>query len=80
MFLSEPSYSKFTLAPRKFKKMKAFARLQNEIWCMDSAYVVKLAKGNSVVKYLLFRQDLFDRTVDAKELKPKVPRKRFVRF
>ena len=55
------------LAPRKFKKMKAFARLQNEIWCMDSAYVLKLAKGNNVVKYLLFRQDLFDRTVDAKE-------------
>ena len=28
---SKPSYTKFTLAPRKFKRMKALARLKNEI-------------------------------------------------
>ena len=66
---SKPSYTKFTLATRKFKRMKAFARLKNEIWCMDSAYVEKLAKDNNGVKYLLVRQDLFDRTVDAKRMK-----------
>ena len=39
------------------------------MWCMDLAYVQKLAKDNNVVKYLLIRQDLFDRTVDAKGMK-----------
>ena len=68
---SKPSYTKFTLATRKFKRMKAFARFKNEIWCMDLAYVDKLAKDNNGVKYLLVRQDLFDRTVDAKGMKSK---------
>ena len=36
---------------------------------MDLAYVDKLAKDNNGVKYLLVRQDLFDRTVDAKRMK-----------
>ena len=38
---------------------------------MDLAYVDKLSKDNNGVKYLLNRQDLFDRTVDAKGMKPK---------
>ena len=68
---SKPSYTKFTLATRKFKRMKAFARFKNEICCMDLAYVDKLAKDNNGVKYFLVRQDLFDRTVDAKGMKSK---------
>ena len=72
---SKPSYTKFTLARRKFKQMKVFARLKNEIWCMDLAYVDKLAKDNNSVKYLLIRQDLFDRTVDAKGMKTKDSKK-----
>ena len=36
------------------------------------AYVHKLTKDNNGVKYLLVRQDLFDRTVDAKGKKSKV--------
>ena len=68
---SKPSYTKFTPATRKFKRVKAFARFKNEIWCMDLAYVDKLAKNNTGVKYLLVRQDLFDRTVDAKGTKSK---------
>ena len=51
--------------------MRAFARFKNEIWCMDLAYVDKLAKENNGVKYLLVRQDLFDRTVNAKGMKTK---------
>ena len=47
---SKPSYTKLTLATRKFKRMKAFARFKNEIWCMDLAYVDKLAKDNNGVK------------------------------
>ena len=38
---------------------------------MDLAYVDKLAKDNNGVKYLLVRQDLFDRTVDWKGMKTK---------
>ena len=51
--------------------MKAFARFKNEIWCMDLAHVDKLAIDNNGVKYLLVRQDLFDRTVNAKGTKSK---------
>ena len=38
---------------------------------MDLAYVDKLTKENNGVKYLLVRQDLFDRTVNAKGMKTK---------
>ena len=68
---SKPSYTKFTLATSKFKRMKAFAGFKNELWCMYFAYVDKLAKDNNGVKYLLVRQDLFDRTVDAKGINTK---------
>ena len=51
--------------------MRAFARFKKEIWCIDLAYVDKWAEDNNGVKYLLARQDLFDRTVDAKAMKTK---------
>ena len=51
--------------------MRDFVRFRNEIWCMDLAYVDKLAKENNVVMFLLVRQDLFDRTVNAKGKKTK---------
>ena len=38
---------------------------------MDLAYVDKLAKDKNGVKYLLVRQDRFDRTVDVKGMKSK---------
>ena len=60
--------------------MKAFARFKNEIWCMDLAYVDKLAKNSNGVKYLLVRQDLFDRTVDAERLKTKNSKETFCAF
>ena len=41
---SKDSYTQFTLAARRFKRMRDFARFRNEIWCMDLAYVDKLAK------------------------------------
>ena len=68
---SKTSYTRFTQATRKFKRMRAFARFKNEIWCLDLAYVDKLSKDNNGVKYLLVRQDLFDRTVDAEGMKTK---------
>ena len=51
--------------------MKALARFRIEIWCMNLAYVDKLAKKNNGVKYLLVRQDLFHRTVNARGMKTK---------
>ena len=66
---SKTSYTRLTQATRKFKKMRAFARFKGENWCMDLAYVDKLAKHKNGVKYLLVHQDLFDRmkTKDSKE-------------
>ena len=51
--------------------MRAFARFRNEIWCMGFAYVDKLAKEINSVKYLLARQDLFVRPLNAKRMKTK---------
>ena len=36
---SKASYTKFTFAARKFKRMRAFARFRKEIWCKHLAYV-----------------------------------------
>ena len=52
-----------------FDRMRAFARFRKEIWCMDLAYVNKLSKKINGVKFLLVRQDLFDKTVIAKGMK-----------
>ena len=68
---SKASFTKFTLAARKFKRMRAFARFTKENWCRNLAYVDKLAKENNGVKYLPVRQNLFDRTVNAKGMKTK---------
>ena len=68
---SKDSYAKFILTAQNFKRMRAFAKFRKKIWCMDLAYVDKLAKENTGVKYLLVRQDLFDRTVNAKGMKTK---------
>ena len=51
--------------------MRAFARFRNEVWCMDFAYVDQFAKENNGVKFLLVRQDLFDRTLNAEGMKTK---------
>ena len=68
-FFSKDSSTKFTMATRKLKRKRAFARFRNEFWCIDLAFVVKLAKENNGAKYLLVRQDLFDGTVNAKGMK-----------
>ena len=55
---SKASFTKNTLATRKFKKMRAFPTFRNENWCMDLAYVDKLAKQNDGKKFLLVRQKI----------------------
>ena len=72
LLYSKPSYTKFTLATRKFQKTKAVTGIKNEIWCKDLAYVDELAKDNNDLESQLVCQDLFDRTVDAKRTKTKV--------
>ena len=57
------------MAAREFEGMRAFAKLRNEIWCVDLTYVDILAKATNGVNYLLVRQDLSDRTVNAKGMK-----------
>ena len=68
---SKPSFTKLTFPTRTLKRMKAFNHFKEEIRFMDLAYIDKLAKDINGVKYLLVRQDLFDRTVDAKGMKTK---------
>ena len=59
---------KKTLPTRVFKSMRAFSGFKIENWCMEKAYVDELANDKDVVKYLLVRQYVFDRTIDAKGL------------
>ena len=73
---SKLSCTKITLATFEFKKKKSFPRFEHEIWCVDLAYIDKLANDNNNVKYLLVVHDLFDGTVDAKEWKHRAPKKR----
>ena len=47
---------------------------------MDLAYVDKILKDNKSIKYLMVRQDLFDRTVVAKEMNTKDSRKTIQTF
>ena len=47
---------------------------------MSLAYVDKLGIDNNSVKYLLLRQDVFDRTVDAREMKIKNSEETFRAF
>ena len=80
VFHSKTLYTKSTLAMREFTRMKAFARFEAEIWCLDLAQVGKLFKEINGVKYLLVRQDLFDRTVESKRMKTKDSTRRFFQF
>ena len=47
------------------------AIFKNDVWCLDAAYFDQLAKDLNGVKYLIVRQDVFDRTVVAKRMKTK---------
>ena len=58
---SKESFTKFRQANRKFDRLSAFAKHINEIWCMNLAFVDKLATLNNGVKYLLVSIDVFSR-------------------
>ena len=56
-------YTKFSQVNCKFKQTKSFAEFRNDIWCLDVAYVDKLANNNNGLKSLIVHHDLFERTV-----------------
>ena len=60
---SKDSYTKYRHATRHFKRLPAFAKRINEIWCLDLAFMDKLSDTNNGVKYLLVWVDVFSRFV-----------------
>ena len=65
------SYTKFRRAIRHFKRLPAFAKRINEIWCLDLALMDKLSEFNNGVKYLLICVDVFSRLVRVQSMKSK---------
>ena len=60
------SHTKFTLATRKLKRMRAFTKYTIVIWGVDVAYVDELANDNKAIKSLLVRHDVFDKTIQVR--------------
>ena len=65
------SYTKFRQAFRHFKRLPAFAKRINEIYCLDLAFMDKLSEFNNDVKYLLICVDVFSRSVRVQSMKSK---------
>ena len=57
--------------PPKIQENEGICSFQIEIWCMDLAFVDKVAERNISVKFLVTHPDLCDRRVDAKVLHTK---------
>ena len=62
------SYTKFGPPVRRFRRL---LKHNNEIWCMDLAFIDKLAGQNNGVKYLLVAVDIFSRFVRVQKMKAK---------
>ena len=63
------SYTKYRQANRHFRRLPAFAKRINEIWCLDLAFMDKLSEFNNGVKYLLICVDVFSRFVRVQPMK-----------
>ena len=68
---TKTSLTKFGPPIRSFRRLQAFSKYINEIWCMDLAFVDKLASQNNGVKYLLVAVDIFSRFVRVQTMKTK---------
>ena len=77
---SRTSYTKFSQATSRVRKMTAFARLGNNIWFMDLAFVQKFEGDNLGVNYLVVRQNMLDRRIIGGKKKTKVSKKFLRRF
>ena len=56
---TKTSYPKIEPPIRRFRRLQAFSKYILEIWCMDLAFVDKLASQNNGVKLLLVGVDVF---------------------
>ena len=68
---SKDSYTKYRHATRHFKRLPAFDKRINEIWCLDLAFMDKLSDSNNGVKYLKVCVDAFSRFVHVQPMKSK---------
>lgn len=68
---SSDTYTKYRTAKRKFPRLKTIVFRINEIWCIDLAYVDKLAKSNDGVNYLMVAVDVMSRFVRVQPMKNK---------
>ena len=65
------SHKKYRPATRLFKSFPAFAKQNNEIWCLDLAFMDKLSDSNNGVKFLLVYVDVFSGFVRVQPMKSK---------
>ena len=68
---TKTSYTKFGPPIRRFRRLQAFFKYINEIWCIDLQFVDKLASQNKGFKYLLVAIDVFLRFVRVQTMKTK---------
>ena len=68
---TKSSNTKFGPPIRRFRRLQAFSKYINEIWCVDLAFVDKLVSQNKGVKYLLVAVDVFSRFVRVQTMKTK---------
>ena len=68
---TKPSFTKYRARRLRFPRLKVIVNDLNEIWSVDLAFVDKLAKYNSGVKYLLVAVDCLSRYLRLEPLKTK---------
>ena len=68
---TKTSYTKIGPPISCFRILQAFSKYINEIWCMDLAFVDKLASQNNGVKYFLVAVDIFSRFFRVQIMKTK---------
>ena len=66
---TKTSYTKFGPPIRCFPRLRAFSQYINAFWCMNLAFVDKLASQNNGIKYLLVAVDIFSRFVRVQTMK-----------
>ena len=77
---TKTSYTKIGPPISSFRRLQAFSNYINEIWCMDLAFVEKLASQNNGVKYLLVAVDIFFEICQSSNNENKVCQRHFTNF